>query len=240
MLPRPPKTGASIESFLSWENDTIAALGGSTAHDSVWACWQAAEGLCITAKEKRFPNYAEAASNFQQQELEIAVRRSGGTTVPHGDGILVVTHIAKSHRPKNIGHAYMEFCSNIQNVLKNLGFDSHVGPAEGAYCDGDYNVLLNGLKLAGTSQRWTRSGQAKTEIVLNHAVMLISCDSTKATQRVNAFHQLAESRTPFDEAASTSLWDMKQTQISEGKTEAISKQAFFNDVSNAFKSYTPN
>ena len=173
MLPNLPQAGSPIESFLKWENEVIAAIGDSQEHNSIWACWQANEGLCITAKEKRFADYDLAKKEFQQQGLEIAARRSGGTTVPHGDGIIALTHIAKSHRPKNISQAYLEFCRNIQNVLSSLGFETHVGAAKGAYCDGDYNVLINGLKLAGTSQRWTRAGIDRTEIVLNLSLIHI-------------------------------------------------------------------
>lgn len=240
MLPSLPKPGSAIESFLQWENEAIAALGNSNQHHSVWACWQANEGVCITAKEKRFADFDIANETFQQQGLEVAVRRSGGTTVPHGDGVLAITHIAKSSGPKDISRAYLGFCSHIQNVLSGLGFNTHVGAAIGAYCDGDYNVLIDGVKLAGTSQRWTRAGRDKTEIILNHAVLLVSNDSAKATQRVNEFHQLAEQRVPFDEEASTSLWEAGQLQSSNHEIKDLNEHDFFNLVFTAFQTYQPN
>ncbi len=239
ILPLTPNFGSSIESFLRWEEDSISALGGARDFNSIWGCWQAAEGLCITAKEKRFADYDSAYKSFEQQDFEIAVRRSGGTTVPHGEGILAITHIAKTHGPKNIVNSYLNFCAHIQAVLNDLGFITEVGPATGAYCDGDYNILLDGKKLAGTSQRWTRGGPSKTQIVLNHAVMLVTADHQRATQRVNRFHQLADQHSPFDESASTSLWDARHSSSQLSATQ-LQKRDFFDMVVNAFTKHQTN
>jgi len=227
MLTKPlmPEFGASIKSFLAWENESINWLGNTPERGSVWGCWQANEGICTTAKEQRFDNYQSATEAFDLRDLEIAKRRSGGTTVPHGNGILAITYIAKSQGPKNIRESYLNFCAKIQAKLDKLGFATTVGPAPGAYCDGDYNILLDGLKLAGTSQRWTRSTDAKTEIALNHAVMLVTRDADEATERVNDFHHLAQGIRPFAGEASSSLWASKQN------TSVLKKSAFFDLIS---------
>jgi len=222
-----PAPGAPIRSFLDWETRSISALAMDSENESIWRVWQANEGICITAKEKRFASFEKAYTTFNSRGLEVATRRSGGTTVPHGEGIMAITHIAKSTGPKNINQSYIQFCEKIQLSLTHLGFNTEIGPANGAYCDGDYNVLLDGLKLAGTSQRWTQSPSTnssapmrkKTQIVLNHAVMLVSCDSADATHRVNQFHQLADNQAPFDAHASTSLWESKQNKSELSKPE---------------------
>lgn len=223
-----PNNGSNIESFLSWEARAMEALAEQPQLASIWTSWQAKKGLCITGKESRFANYSSAKQSFEKQGLEIAVRRSGGTTVPHGPGILCITDISASTEKKDIKGSYQVFCQRIQKQLDTLNFHTEVGPAGGAYCDGDYNVLLDNKKLVGTSQRWKR-GADNTLIVMSHAVMLVTCEASEATKRVNDFHQLADNQRPYDTHATTSLWESPQN------TSDLSKDDFFKQVHAAFK-----
>ena len=223
-----PSNGSSIESFLNWEASAMQALAEQPKLDSIWTSWQAQKGLCITGKESRFANYSSARQAFEQQGLEVAVRRSGGTTVPHGPGILCITDISASSKQKNIKESYQVFCQRIQKHLNTLNFSTDVGPCDGAYCDGDYNVLLDNKKLVGTSQRWKR-GADNTFIVMSHAVMLVTCDPSETSKSVNDFHELADNQRPYDMQATTSLWQSPQNKL------GLSKDDFFKQVQAAFK-----
>lgn len=202
---------------------------------TVWTSWHANESICITAKEQRLPNYQHANAVLEQSGIELAVRRSGGTTVPHGAGILGITNISTSNGAKDIRQSYLRFCTTIQDQLSEFGFDTNVGSSHGAYCDGDYNVLLDNKKLAGTAQRWKR-GKNNSSIILNHAVMLVTCDAAQATGRVNQFHKLAEQQEPFNPNATTSLWESPQNK----HQSTYSKDIFFTQIAESFRSPDQN
>jgi len=205
-----PSNGSLTQEFLIWEESIIAAMKLDPHHPDVWACWQSTQGLCLTRKEHRLPHFAQAKAALAAQGHELATRRSGGTVVAQGAGILNITQLSLDYGPRNIGRSYMEFCKSMQTRFAALGFEVEIGPVSGSYCDGDYNLILDGKKLAGTSQRWVK-GPDKAFITLNHAVILITANGSEATQRVNMFHAIADgaksTRLPYDETSSISLWE---------------------------------
>ena len=258
ILQNMPENGSLTQDFLTWEDDVITAFKTQTLQDPVWACWQSANGLCVTRKEHRLAGFKQAQQNFNSNGFEISTRRSGGTIVPQGGGILNITSIALQHGPRNIAQSYQIFCKQLQIWLGDLGFETDIGPVKGCYCDGDYNLILNGKKLAGTSQRWIKGpahdpvrdpltgsdeNLSQSFIVLNHAVMLVTETGHAATRRVNDFRAQAE-RTqaesvdrsslhmPYDENSAISLWEHNQTQSTKDKTE------YFDRIMDSFKNKT--
>ena len=240
-----PANGSLTQDFLAWEDDVITAFKTQTLRDPIWACWQSANGLCVTRKEHRLAGFKQAQHDFNSKGFEIATRRSGGTIVPQGDGILNITSIGVEYGPRNIAQSYQRFCKQLQIWLSDLGFETDIGPVKGCYCDGDYNLILDGKKLAGTSQRWIK-GPAhepvidpitgpdislnQSFIILNHAVMLVTEPGYAATRRVNDFRAQAESvdrsslHAPYDENSAISLWDAQKNNTDQDKTD------FFNAI----------
>ena len=232
IFPTLPNNGSLTQSFLSWEKSSIEAMKLTPPQSDIWACWQSALGLCVTRKEHRLPHFAKARANLAIKGHELATRRSGGTVVPQGHGILNITQLSLHTGPRNIGGSYMRFCENMQARFKALGFETEIGPVTGSYCDGDYNLILDGKKLAGTSQRWVK-GPDKAFITLNHAVILVTENGQAATQRVNDFHAIADgpdlAKPPYDTASSISLWDSVQNST------GLDKPVFFERVYQSLK-----
>ncbi len=218
-----PPNGSLTQAFLSWEETLIDKMKLNPHHPDIWACWQSAQGLCVTRKEHRLPNFEKAQADLIAKGQELATRRSGGTIVPQGEGILNITSLSLSYGPRNIGKSYMDFCKDMQTRFNTVGFDVDIGPVTGSYCDGDYNLILDGKKLAGTSQRWVK-GPDKAFIILNHAVILVTENGQIATQRVNNFHKIADGSAPYIAASSISLWESEQNQT------GLSKTLFFEKV----------
>ena len=213
-----PPNGSLTQDFLSWEEDIIAAMKINADHPDIWAAWQSALGLCVTRKEHRLPHFDKAQEAMIANGHELATRRSGGTVVAQGEGILNITSLALHYGPRNIGGSYMAFCQDMQARFRKIGFETDIGPVSGSYCDGDYNLILDGKKLAGTSQRWVK-GPDKAFIILNHAVILVTETGYDATKRVNDFHEIADKQRPYDTASSMSLWESKQNRTDLRKAE---------------------
>ncbi|MEP1231297.1 MAG: hypothetical protein ABJG88_11530 [Litorimonas sp.] len=224
--PHIPPNGSLTQDFLAWEDDIIAMMKIDADHPDIWAIWQSAKGLCMTRKEHRLPHFDKAQAALIAQGHELATRRSGGTIVAQGEGILNVTKLAFHYGPRNISGSYMSFCEDMQMRFRNIGFETDIGPVSGSYCDGDYNLIIDGKKLAGTSQRWVK-GPNKAFIILNHAVILITENGQNATRRVNEFHKIADEKAPYDDMSSASLWDSTQNKT------GLDKSKFFTHISQA-------
>jgi len=82
---------------------------------------------------------------------QLAVRASGGAAVIHRPGMLNVSLAQVAAPGDSMAEAYGELTGLLQSALRRLGLETAAGPAPGAYCDGDHNLLWQGRKLAGTA-----------------------------------------------------------------------------------------
>lgn len=192
-LPLPPPNGATTAAFLCWEDEVISQLKKDSHPCPFVRLWEAKSGLCITNKETRFPSFEKSKELCKKKGFDIAIRRSGGTAVPHGPGILNVSAFVENRGPRNIRHSYEKFCQSLQMSLTELGVHSDIGTAQNSFCDGDYNILVEGKKVIGTSQRWIKSSMTDNWIVLNHAVILLDVSTKDITDTVNFFYSEARS-----------------------------------------------
>jgi len=207
LLSAKPKDGMETERFLLWENAQIKRLKKLDTLKPIVTSWEAANGICITRKETRLPNYSSCKMMFAERGLQISIRQSGGTAVPHGKGIINLTALTPHSGPRSIKHSYSVFCASLQRSLSQFGLSSTIGAAYGSFCDGDYNVLIENKKVIGTSQRWVKHENTNQWIVLNHAVIMASACSVAMTRRVNEFYHQAGSGQTFHPQNVASLSD---------------------------------
>ena len=74
----------------------------------------------------------------------------------------------------------------IKASIRERGLDAGVGAVAGSFCDGRYNVTLDGRKLAGTAQRWRRNGAGRP-VVLAHAALLVGAEREEMVEVVTTF-----------------------------------------------------
>ncbi len=87
---------------------------------------------------------------------------------------------------------YQRLCQPICDLLIELGGDASVGEIDGAFCDGRYNVNLNGRKLVGTAQRWRQGLGGKRPVVLVHGALLLDNQRESMVAAVNRFNECCE------------------------------------------------
>lgn len=101
----------------------------------------------------------------------------------------------RSRRSKSAIHdSYQTLCRPLIEHLATLGVSARCASVPGAFCDGDYNLVVDGRKLAGTAQRWRRmqpgAGIHEAEFgVLAHAVLLCDEPLQPLWQAANSFYQ---------------------------------------------------
>lgn len=67
-----------------------------------------------------------------------------------------------------------------------------MGEVAGAFCDGRFNVNLEGRKMVGTAQRWRQSQGGTRPVVLAHGALLLDDERVQMVAAVNRFNELCE------------------------------------------------
>ena len=172
--------------------------------------WENPQCLVVTGKETRFPAFDNACKQLIKEGWPVIVRESGGTTVPHQPGILNFSLLIPQYKQPHfdLDTVYMALCEPLRMAMCKLGLDADYGETEGSYCDGRYNLNVEGLKVTGTAQKIMLSpenSKGVTHGVLAQAMLMVDADAQEGTHWVNRFYELAGNPRRFDPLVSTSL-----------------------------------
>jgi lipoate-protein ligase A len=158
--------------------------------------WTAHTALVVGQAETRLPRYSQAQEQLAEQGWEVVHRTSGGTAFPQCSGVLNISAIlAIDARGVSIKSSYQDFCKVLIEALDNCGIDACEGQQARAFCDGDYNILVNGKKLIGTAQR-LKSG-SNNRGMLAHAAVFFDIDKQQVSSLVNRFYKISGSSKRF-------------------------------------------
>lgn len=174
--------------------------------------WENPQCLVVTRRETRFPQFDDACAQLAGKGWPVLVRESGGTCVPHQPGILHFSLIYPQATPrsKRLDDAYEALCEPIRRALIKLGLTPEYGETEGSYCDGNFNININGLKITGTAQRIVGApanceNESVKSAVLAQAMIVVDADAEAGTEWVNRFYQYAGNERRFDPTVATSV-----------------------------------
>jgi lipoate-protein ligase A len=177
-----------------------AASGRAGAH-----LWQATQGLVVPRSYERSAGWPAACAASAAAGWPVCVRTSGGGVVPLGPGLLNLSLVWRTDhaRPVDTDRVYRELCDGLQRAVARLGVAAKVQEVRGSFCDGRFNLAVDGAKVAGTAQSWRRVlGQP---VVLAHAVLVVDADPDELTTRCNAFETLLGTGRHYRPEALTSI-----------------------------------
>jgi len=188
-----------VVSEAQWVADA-AARGGALAH-----LWEGAPSLVVPRSYERLPLFAAARDRWAASGVSVQVRASGGGLVPQGPGLLNLTLVwpADPAAALDIGGIYQALCGELAAAFARLGIMASPQAVEGSFCDGRYNLAVDGRKLVGTAQSWRRI--AGRQVVLAHAVIVVDADPQALTADANAFEREIESGRRYRAEALTSV-----------------------------------
>ncbi|MEH6649894.1 MAG: lipoate--protein ligase family protein [Motiliproteus sp.] len=140
----------------------------------IWRCRRA---MVVPTSVSRNLGFELASRVLAEKGWPVIIRKTGGDLVPQSPGLLNVSLVFRQRRRKgSIDASYQALCRPLIAAFKSLGIDAYCASVPGAFCDGDYNLVVDGQKLAGTAQRWRRitaSDDGDGDFaVLVHAVIL--------------------------------------------------------------------
>jgi lipoate-protein ligase A len=154
--------------------------------------WRSERAIIAPRSAERQSGFGEAAEAMARRDWPVVLRATGGDVVPQSVGLL---NIAISFRAEpspdfGINAAYRLLCGPLIEALARLGVDACCGKVPGALCDGDFNLVVDGRKLAGTAQRWRRLGGADrgSVAILAEAAILVDADLATLVGVANEFY----------------------------------------------------
>jgi lipoate-protein ligase A len=160
----------------------VAATGRPAAH-----LWRGPAGFVVPRSYERRPRWAEARAASEAAGWPVQVRASGGGLVPQGPGVV---NLSLCWRVEDDGGAgidatYRAFTDELAAAFARLGVQAGAQPVEGSFCDGRFNLAVDGRKIVGTAQAWRRiEGRS---VVLSHAVIVATADPVALTAAANGF-----------------------------------------------------
>lgn len=186
--------------------------------------WENPRCLIATRRETRFPHFEDACNQLSGEGWPVYVRESGGTTVPHEPGILHFSLIFPTYEARTfeLDTIFEALCEPIRLALMELGLDAHYGFVDGSYCDGRYNLAIDGLKVTGTAQRLVGGRCEEKGIkgaVLAQAMLMVECDAIRGTEMVNRFYKLAGDERVYDPSVSTCIAERMGPQLDRASGE---------------------
>jgi lipoate-protein ligase A len=184
------------EAGLQAEQDLLASVCAGDADYGVLFWRPTDRALVMPRRLSRLEGFAEASETLSDIGWPILLRESGGEPVPQSPATvniaLVYVQPSSDLDKDRIEKAYLRLCQPMLDALSALGGIASLGEVDGAFCDGRFNVNLNGRKMVGTAQRWRQSQGGKRPVVLAHGAMLLDNERLEMVSAVNRFNEMCE------------------------------------------------
>ena len=205
---------ADVVSAIARDNELGIAI--AQGEPATYRIWENTQALIVSTHDAMRPGFAKARWHMQQQAWPVVVRASGGTAIPHRHGILNLSMLL----PRSTGAAlslfdiYKMLCRPIQAMFSDLGIDSYFSNVPNSFCDGQYNLVTSGRKIAGTAQTWRANiaqGQHGREgYILAHASLFVDVDIDAVTDAVRRFYALLGENRQLDPNSMITVRDCLQ------------------------------
>jgi lipoate-protein ligase A len=178
---------------LQAEQDLLAAVcAGRQPHGLLF--WQPTDrALVMPRRLNRLEHFDAACGELAASGWPVLLRETGGEPVPQSPATVNVALVYAAPRSEGdqnrLEIAYRRLCDPLSAALDAYGGESSLGEIEGAFCDGRFNVNLDGRKWVGTAQRWRQGLSGTRPVVLVHGAMLMDNERESMVGAVNRFNQ---------------------------------------------------
>ncbi|WP_085709237.1 MULTISPECIES: lipoate--protein ligase family protein [unclassified Pseudomonas] len=186
-------TSLTIESGLQAEQDLLASVCAGDAEFGL-LFWQPSDrALVMPRRLNRLTGFDHACEVSAAAGWPVLLRETGGEPVPQSASTINIALVYAPPRSEGdlnrIETGYRRLCDPICQLLDELGGTSSLGEIDGAFCDGRFNVNLDGRKMVGTAQRWRQSQGGQRPVGLVHGAMLLDDERESMVAAVNRFNE---------------------------------------------------
>ncbi|SEM77143.1 hypothetical protein SAMN04487857_10515 [Pseudomonas sp. ok272] len=186
-------TSLTVEAGLQAEQDLLATVCAGD-QDFALLFWQPTDrALVMPRRLSRLPGFEVACAASAANGWPVLLRETGGEPVPQSAATINIALVYAPPRSEGdhgrIETAYRRLCDPICQLLTELGGNPSMGEVEGAFCDGRFNVNLDGRKMVGTAQRWRQSKGGQRPVGLVHGALLLDDERESMVAAVNRFNE---------------------------------------------------
>ncbi|MBK5537503.1 lipoate--protein ligase family protein [Pseudomonas sp. TH05] len=183
----------TVEAGLQAEQDLLARICAGD-EDFGLLFWRPSDkALVMPRRLSRLADFEQACTAVAATGWPVLLRETGGEPVPQSAATVNIALVYAPPRSEGdqsrIETAYRRLCQPICDLLSELGGTPSLGEVDGAFCDGRFNVNLDGRKLVGTAQRWRQSRGGQRPVGLVHGALLLDNERESMVAAVNCFNQ---------------------------------------------------
>jgi lipoate-protein ligase A len=200
-------SNTTVERVFTKETELIAQIQAGELTQCL-LLWQAKQSTLVLPAGKKWPESEQLKTGLLADGWQLYSRKTGGAPVPQCLGIINLSHLYlwSSDTQYSITQAYKNLCSVLNDFFKKFGLISQVHSTPFSYCDGDYNININGRKIVGTAQRVIiKKGGGK--IVLAQAFILIDVLLEEIIKPVNLCYALCDKEERVQAEVHTTLFE---------------------------------
>ncbi|MFJ4195977.1 biotin/lipoate A/B protein ligase family protein [Pseudomonas sp. NPDC089534] len=186
-------TSLTIESGLQAEQDLLASVCAGDSESGLLFWRPSDRALVMPRRLNRLPGFEHACEVSAAAGWPVLLRETGGEPVPQSASTVNIALVYAPPRSEGdlnrIETGYRRLCDPICRLLDEMGGTSSLGEIDGAFCDGRFNVNLDGRKMVGTAQRWRQSQGGQRPVGLVHGAMLMDDERESMAAAVNRFNE---------------------------------------------------
>ncbi|PAJ73580.1 lipoate--protein ligase [Pseudoalteromonas sp. NBT06-2] len=198
--------------------------------DQCLMLWQAKNPTLVLPAGNKWPESYKLTNALAKQNWQLLSRKTGGAPVPQCPGVINLSHIYvwPDDKPYSITQAYQDLCDILNVFFADFGLKSKAHATKFSYCDGDYNLNINGRKIAGTAQRVIlKKGGGK--VVLAQAFILIDALLDELIKPVNLCYEICEKTERVQAQVHSCLFDNIKERPNLDQIYQKITQAFIKD-----------
>jgi lipoate-protein ligase A len=176
-----------------WDKETaIIDAIRSGELDQALLLYQCQQQTLVLPAGKKWQATPEVSQALAASGWAVLARRSGGAPVPQSSGMINVSHfyLWPEDKAYSVKGAYEDLSMVLGLFFKGFGVSTQTHATPFSFCDGDYNVNIDGRKIVGTAQRVMSVRQGR-KLVLAQACVLIDAavdELVAPVNQINALH----------------------------------------------------
>lgn len=183
-----------ITTGLQMEEDIYSEISNREV-DLGYFLWRSKKALVVPRSATRKEKFELASEKSARRGWPVVVRSTGGELTPQCESFFNLSIFLRcKDKQISIKESYLIICSAIIGWLKEMGIQGDCASIDGAFCDGDFNVNIDGKKLVGTAQRWRKvksdASSVDEKALLLHAVILCDGDINSLFDISNEFYEM--------------------------------------------------
>ncbi|GAA0363391.1 lipoate--protein ligase family protein [Alkalibacterium iburiense] len=157
--------------------------------------WTTSKQIILGMLDTKLPYLNDALRVFSSYDYAYMVRNSGGLAVVSDEGVLNFSiFFPEGEARLSINEGYERMHHILQEAFASYGKTIHAYEISDSYCPGDFDLSIDGKKIAGIAQRRLRGGIAIMIYLSVHG------DQKKRADMIRAFYDvgLKQKETKWD------------------------------------------